>query len=98
MNQRERIQSNRKTTKGRKMYYQSITDTDGNIDKTIKHIQLSPTVLKHMPKIMKVSSLKNRHISSQNARTILSKKRPGIPIWDSANKGTYVRKLHGELK
>jgi len=138
---RNRVTSNRKSTKGRKIYYQEVTGkikdvydnrlvsvkntwfwkllcylklikkssliTRKNIKvgevigrlKTIKHLQPSPQSAEVSKKMIEAMDYKNRHISSRNPRTIMTwRERHRIALlWDSARKGTYIRKIHGEL-
>jgi hypothetical protein len=136
--ERNRITTNRKTTPGRRIYYQDVMgklkdvydnrlvqvkntrfwkfilwlglikksflivrkdikvgEIIGRL-KTIKHLQVS-----EIPKsFTKAMETKNSHISSRNPNTIAKRiqKNRGFLIWDSSKKGTYMRKLHGELK
>lgn len=90
---------NRKTTKGRHVYYQVITyvTKEGNeVSKTIKHVQETSKKLKAAEGMVKFHELKNKP-TKPSERTLSKKKQRNRKrlVW---NKGTYIKSLHGELK
>lgn len=91
-----KLKSNRRTTRGRKIYFQKVVKKFFNQlgkavykNTSIKHIQVSQTRLLVAPLMME-----NMRKSSRNGS---SKIMPGITIWDSMTQGTYLRSKHGEI-
>lgn len=95
-----RVKTNRKATNGRKIYYQNIFDKEtGKRLKTIKHIQESSKKLKYAEKFIEATHRKMNQKVSFHPSTVAyrERKKQGTIIWNSGEKGTYIRTIHGKL-
>lgn len=90
---------NRKRTAGRNVYYQviSFVNNEGKeVTKTIKHLQETQRKLKSAEGMLRYHQEQNKP-TNPSKRTLAKKKQRNRSrlVW---NNGTYIKKLHGELK